>query len=165
MKQEEGAVPEEPPPVPAEPPPNAMRLALEVICALLLVALFLLLLGSALLRNRGYTAPAVYEVIRVTFVYMVGLAALVAFARRVNLCVPGWWRKESVSYQAAMLVLSATLTFLTFQMLFGQGFGPDAASLLGLPEGTMHIPIGLFATGLTVLSAARLRAAVGRGHA
>jgi TRAP-type C4-dicarboxylate transport system permease small subunit len=150
---------------PPPPPPSKARFVLELVCALLLTVLFLLLLGSSLLRNHGYTAPAVYEFIRVTFVYVVGVSAIVAFARRANLCVPGWWKEDSVSYQMAMLVLSGILAFLTGQMLIKQGFSTDAASLLGLPEGTSYIPIGLFAIGLVILSASRLLAAIRRRRA
>lgn len=139
--------------------PNTARWVVELLCATLLAGLFLLLLGSAALRNKGYTAPAVYEFIRLMFVYLVGLSAIVAFARRTNLCVPGWWREDSVSYQAAMSVLSLGLLGLTVQMLAKLGFGSDASSLLGLPEGVSHIPIGLFALGLSVISLGRLAAA------
>lgn len=139
-------------PLPASTP----RLVVEVVCALLLAFLLLLLLGGAVLRHQGYTAPAVYEFVRVLFVYLVGLSAIVAYARNTNLCVPGWWRAGSVSYQAAMSVLSLGLVGLTLQMLLKQGFRPDASSLLGVPEGISHIPIGLFAVGLSLISLGRL---------
>jgi TRAP-type C4-dicarboxylate transport system permease small subunit len=143
-------------PIPASP----VRFALELLCAALLLVLFVLLLVTAGLRYAGFTAPWIYEFIRVIFVYMVGLSAIVAFARGVNLRVPGWWKEKSLSYQAVMLLLSAGLMFLTAQMLFKQGFGADASSLLGLPEGVSHIPMGLFALGLTVISLQQLRAAI-----
>lgn len=157
MNPDPAAPPNGPQASTAAPKASPWMLALESTTAALLVALFILLLASALLRNRGFTAPAVYEVIRLAFVYLVGLSALVAFARRANLRVPGWWKEDAASYQAALLGLSAGLAFLALQMLLRQGFRPDAASLLGYPEGTLHIPIALFACGLTAVSAVRLR--------
>ncbi len=147
------------PRVAAAPPASKPLLAVEVLCALLLAFLLLLLLGGAVLRHQGYTAPAVYEFVRVLFVYLVALSAVIAYAHRTNLCVPGWWREDTVSYQAAMSVLSLGLTGLTVQMLLKQGFRPDASSLLGVPEGISHIPIGLFAIGLSLISLKRLLAA------
>ena len=148
-----------------DPPASTPLLVVEVVCALLLACLLLLLLGSAVLRHQGYTAPAVYEFVRVLFVYLVGLSAIIAYARRTNLCVPGWWREDSVSYQAALSILACGLTGLTVQMLLKQGFRPDASSLLGVPEGISHIPIGLFAFGLSLISLKRLLAAWRRVHA
>lgn len=138
------------------PAPSLPRFCAEVACAVLLALLFLLLLATAAFRHVGYTAPGVYELIRIIFVYLIGLAAIVAFARRVNLHVPAWWRSDSLSYQTALLVLSLTLTFLTVRMLVMQGFGTDASSLLRLPEGISHIPVGLFGAGLSLQSGARL---------
>ena len=148
----------------AEPPlsANPVRFALELVCAALLALLFLLLLGTSALRNQGYTAPGVYEFIRVTFVYLIGLSAIVAYLRGANLRVPGWWPEDSVTYQAILLLLSLCLTFLSVQMLLRQGFGNDASSLLGLPEGISHIPIGLFGLGLSLVCARRLRVAIRR---
>jgi len=139
---------------------NPVLFALELLCAWLLLVLFILLLVTAGLRYTGFTAPWIYEFVRVIFVYMVGLSAIVAFARGANLRVPGWWDEKSVSYQTVMLLLSLILTFLTAQMLLKQGFGTDASSLLGLPEGISHIPMGLFGLGLTLISLRWLRAAI-----
>lgn len=157
-KNEETALDPQPLPEPeSAPPPSRARHALEVLCATLLGLLFLLMLATAAFRHASFTAPWMYELIRVVFVYLTGCAAIVAFARGANLHVPAKWKSGSTSYQVALFLLAAGLFVMTVRMLVTQGFGTDAASLLGLPEGTSHVPVALFGLGLAIVCAARIR--------
>jgi TRAP-type C4-dicarboxylate transport system permease small subunit len=152
-----------PPPLPL--PPSRVRFGLELVAAALLLLLLILLLTAMALRLLGRAEPWLFELTRVLFVFLTGLAAVVAYARGQNLRVPGPWTEGSVSYEAVHFALVVLLTVLAARYLYVQGFAIDATSLLGLPEVAPYLPVLLFGGGVAIVYFHRLRRALRRSRA
>ncbi|MGI6853725.1 TRAP transporter small permease subunit [Mesorhizobium sp. 1B3] len=135
---------------------NGIAKVAEALSAVLLVTLGLMLLGSTMMRHVGMGDPRLFELTRVAFVYLVGFSAIAAYLRVQNIVVPGIWRMNSATHQAACTFICGVLTWLTGQYIYSTGWETDTMSLLQLPENTPYVPVFLFALAITLLSAARM---------
>jgi TRAP-type C4-dicarboxylate transport system permease small subunit len=143
---------------------NGLARVAEGLSAFLLVVLGLMLLASTIMRHMGMGDPRLFELTRVAFVYLVGFSAIAAYLRVQNIVVPGVWRMNSVSHQAACTIICGLLAFLTGQYIYSTGWEVDTMSLLQLPENTPYVPVFLFALAVTLLSAVRTVSAFRRGN-
>lgn len=127
----------------------------QFLAVLLLVTLCLMLLASSVMRHLGLGDPRLFEITRVVFVYLVGVAAVAAFMRVQNIAVPGLWPMESPTYQFAMAVVAGLLAWLSGRFVYFAGWDADTMSLLRLPEATPYVPVFMFSVLVTLISLVR----------
>ncbi|MCL4186523.1 MAG: hypothetical protein KJZ85_02860 [Rhodobacteraceae bacterium] len=149
-------------PAAAQEGANLVIRSVEALAGVLLVVLGTMLLASTVLRYAGHGEPRLAELTRVVFVYLIGLAAIAAYARHENIVVPGIWKPGSALYQLACTLLSGAVLWLAVRYVAFIGWDRDPMSLMKLPEATSSLPIVLFAAGLLAISLLRLVAALRR---